>query len=116
MTDDSGFVVLDVGGRAIRAAANHPLFVHGRGWTAAGELRTGDQLHTPGGTWATVQSVRIEGCFVPRPFLGFAAGTPILTADGTTPIDQLRPGDLLESAPDDPDTDPEDEPPPWRWN
>ena len=41
----------------------------------------------------------------------FAAGTPLLTPDGSKPIDQLRPGDWVLAAPDD---DPEAPPEPRR--
>lgn len=33
------------------------------------------------------------------PFLGFAAGTPIRTPAGFTPIEELQPGDLVGGAP-----------------
>jgi hypothetical protein len=36
-----------------------------------------------------------------RPILGFVAGTPLLTPSGRKPIDQLRPGDLIQTRADD---------------
>ncbi len=33
--------------------------------------------------------------------LGFAAGTPIRTADGSVLIEQIQPGDLIQMQPDD---------------
>lgn len=62
----------------------------------------------------------------PRPPIlgfGFVAGTPILTADGFQPIEQLGPDDIIRSDPDDraeggdgrcgcPNCDPDW----WRWN
>jgi hypothetical protein len=35
----------------------------------------------------------------PRPILGFAAGTPIRTPEGSKPIEDVKPGDLIGSAP-----------------
>src|SRR5207249_2245556 len=37
---------LQVSGRVIRTTAEHPFFVRGRGWTAAGELMAGDRLRS----------------------------------------------------------------------
>ena len=57
-----------------------------------------------GGALGTVASklssaLRITGCF--------AAGTPILTPEGSKPIEEIRPGDWVITAPDDdPDADP----------
>jgi hypothetical protein len=44
------------------------------------------------------------------PFLGFIAGTPIQTAHGSVPIEELQPGDLIQTQPDDEhdNHDPED--------
>lgn len=39
------------------------------------------------------------------PILGFVAGTPILTARGLVPIEDLKPGDMLQVQPDDQDHD-----------
>lgn len=36
---------------------------------------------------------------VPKPILGFAAGTPIRTPEGSKPIEEVKPGDLIGSAP-----------------
>jgi hypothetical protein len=36
-----------------------------------------------------------------HPLLGFVAGTPILTAEGPKPIEQVQPGDLILTRPDD---------------
>ena len=35
------------------------------------------------------------------PILGFVAGTPLLTSSGHKPIEQVRPGDLIQTQPDD---------------
>lgn len=39
--------------------------------------------------------------FFNRPTLGFAAGTPILTADGPKRIEDIKPGDMIQVQPDD---------------
>jgi hypothetical protein len=43
-----------------------------------------------------------------KPIIGFVAGTPLLTPEGVKPIEELRPGDLIETRPDDQDDEPED--------
>jgi len=35
----------------------------------------------------------------PMPTIGFAAGTPLLTADGLKRIEELKPGDLIQAEP-----------------
>jgi intein/homing endonuclease len=35
---------LEVGGRTIGTTAEHPFYVFGKGWTAAGELKPGDRI------------------------------------------------------------------------
>ena len=37
------------------------------------------------------------------PIIGFVAGTPLLTPTGSTPIEHLRPGDLIQGQPEDAD-------------
>jgi hypothetical protein len=49
----------------------------------------------------------------PNPIIGFVAGTPILTPTGSTPIGQLRPGDLIQGQPED---DHEDRTDWWHFN
>lgn len=57
-----------------------------------------------------------------RPILGFVAGTPILTADGAVPTEELRPGDIIQARPDhhrrgDDENDcPDHDPHWWEWN
>jgi hypothetical protein len=44
----------------------------------------------------------------PRPnftLLGFAAGTPILTPDGLKRIEDIKPGDVIQTQPDDAQAD-----------
>src|SRR5439155_21136472 len=45
-TNVSALVELHVGGRVIRTTSQHPFFVLGRGWTAAGQLMPGDRLRS----------------------------------------------------------------------
>ncbi|WP_220452003.1 polymorphic toxin-type HINT domain-containing protein [Propionibacterium australiense] len=48
-------------GGSVETTAGHPFWTRDRGWTPAGHLKPGDQLHTPDGTWATVTSVEATG-------------------------------------------------------
>lgn len=52
---------LRVGRVALRTTAEHPFYVQGRGWTAAGKLAAGDLLATRDGGWATVQGLTVAG-------------------------------------------------------
>jgi hypothetical protein len=38
-----------------------------------------------------------------RPVRGFVAGTPLLMLSGYKPIEDLRPGDSIQTGPDDPE-------------
>ena len=46
-----------VSGRTIQTTSEHPFYVRGRGWTAAKELRAGDQLRSHDGQSVAVESV-----------------------------------------------------------
>jgi hypothetical protein len=35
----------------------------------------------------------------PKPIIGFAGGTPIRTPEGSKPIEDVKPGDMIGSAP-----------------
>jgi hypothetical protein len=48
---------LHVGGQVIRTTAEHPFYVLGKGWTAAGEVRVGDQLSSHDGRWLRVEKL-----------------------------------------------------------
>jgi len=50
-------VEVRVGGRVVRTTQEHPFYVEGRGWTAAGDLRAGDRLATHDGRWVAVEGV-----------------------------------------------------------
>jgi uncharacterized repeat protein (TIGR01451 family) len=50
-----------VGGRVIRTTPEHPFFVEGKGWTAAGELRVGDLLSSHDGRWVAVEDLLDTG-------------------------------------------------------
>jgi hypothetical protein len=58
----------------------------------------------------------------PHPFTGFAAGTPLLTPDGIKPIEDIKPGDIIQVQPDDGQGDngthahEDDELRWWEWN
>ena len=50
-----------VGGQVLRTTAEHPFWVRGRGWTAARQLRVGDELRSHDGQWLAVEGVRDTG-------------------------------------------------------
>ena len=50
-------VEVHVDGQALRATPKHPFYVRGRGFTAAAELRPGDELRAAEGRWVSVGSV-----------------------------------------------------------
>ncbi|MBY0515149.1 MAG: hypothetical protein K2P78_14745 [Gemmataceae bacterium] len=112
----AGFITITVDGHSLRVTPDHPFDVKDKGWTDAADLAPGDLLRTVGGTWSAVQAIRIEPDPRHWPPLGFVAGTPILSAGWSIPIEDLRPGDLIDPSPDDPDAEPDDELPPWYWN
>ena len=49
----------------IRVTPKHPFYVRGRGWTAAVELRAGDELRTSADGWVAVGSVVENGSTEP---------------------------------------------------
>ena len=51
-----------------------------------------------------------------RQIIGFAAGTPLLTPKGYKPIEDVKPGNFIQTGPDEeqPD-DRRDNPDPPRW-
>lgn len=131
-------MLLHLSGKVIRTTADHPLYVQGQGWTNAAELRPGDQLLSHNGTTLPVEGVADSGEQgvvyhlnpgerpMPdqtqpndnrRPIIGFAAGTPIRTASGSKPIEDLKPGDFIQSGPDgdQPDDGHDDHDPPRWW-
>lgn len=48
-------------GATVTTTVEHPFWVDGRGWTPAGELRTGERLQQPDGTTVAVEAVRATG-------------------------------------------------------
>jgi hypothetical protein len=62
----------------------------------------------------------------PKPILGFVAWTPIRTSEGSKRIEELQPGDIIQSQPDDEQGDhkpedheddrPDDDLGWWEWN
>ena len=122
-------VLLHLGGSDIRTTAEHPFYVPGKGWIAAADLRPGDTLLTPDGQTLIFGSVADDNpgessvsaipspSTAPRLILGFAAGTPVRTASGSKPIEQLHPGDLIQTQPDDCEGDHAGEDARWwEWN
>jgi len=131
-------VLLHLSSNVIRTTADHPFYVLGNGWTEAADLRPGDPLLSHDGQRMPVEGVADSGeqgavyhlnpgerpmpdqpppNDTRRPVIGFAAGTPIRTASGSKPIDEVKPGDLIQSGPDgeEPDDEHEDHDPPRWW-
>jgi RHS repeat-associated protein len=54
-------VEVEIGGHVIRATPKHPFYVRDRGWSAAVELRSGDELRTADGGWTAAGSVVANG-------------------------------------------------------
>ncbi len=50
-----------VAGRVLRTTAEHPFWVRGKGWTAAKDLRAGDELRSHDRQWLAVEGVRDTG-------------------------------------------------------
>ena len=54
-------LVVRAGGREIRTTARHPLWVRGKGWLEASEVRAGDCLLSHDGGWVPVEGVEETG-------------------------------------------------------
>jgi len=52
---------VEVGGQTIAITAEHPFFVYGIGWTAAGDLQVGQLLAGKDGEWTPVTAVNPTG-------------------------------------------------------
>jgi hypothetical protein len=84
---------LHLGGKVIRTTADHPLYIEGKGWVNAGDM--------PGAKVEGEQKNLGEPSMSNFPVVGFVAGTPILTAKGYKPIEDIKPGDMIQVQPDD---------------
>jgi hypothetical protein len=111
--------LLHLSGKVTRTTADHPFFVAGQGWTEAADLQPGDKLRSHDGQHVPVEGITDSGeqevlyhlnpgelpmPDQPRPsfpIFGFAAGTSLLTADGPKHIEDVKPGDVLQTRPDD---------------
>src|SRR5262249_11937433 len=51
-----------LGGELIRTTPEHPFFVDGKGWTAAGALAEGDRIRADSG-WVGIEEVFDTGCY-----------------------------------------------------
>jgi intein/homing endonuclease len=65
-------------GRVIRTTAEHPFWVDGKGWTAAGELKAGDNLLASDKTRLPVENVSEPGILKWSTASGLLTGTRIL--------------------------------------
>jgi hypothetical protein len=102
-------VLLHLSGKFIRITTDHPLYVQGRGWVSAAEMprskSEGEQevvYHLSLGEPAMPDQPRPN-----YPILGFVAGTPLLTPSGHKPIEDIKPGDMIQTQPDDDHADDE---------
>ncbi len=82
---------LHLGSNVIRTTmAEHSFYVEGKGWVNAADLR---------GAKSEVEQEVVhnlgEHAMPHYPIIGFATGTPILTALGPVPIEELKPGDMI---------------------
>ncbi|MCI0702169.1 MAG: Hint domain-containing protein [Planctomycetia bacterium] len=104
-------VEVHLGGRVIRTTADHPFHVPGKGWVSGtdllGAMSEGEDaaVFTPNPS----EQPNTEQPRPSNPITGFVAGTPIRTWDGSVPIEQLQPGDLIQMPPDDCEDDHEEE-------
>jgi hypothetical protein len=89
-------VLLHLNGQVIRTTADHPLYVEGKGWINAADM-PGAQCE---GEHEVVYNLG-EQPMPHFPFVGFVAGTPLLTADGPKRIEDIKPGDMIQGQPGD---------------
>jgi hypothetical protein len=52
-------MVMGLGGREIETTPEHPFWVRDKGWTAAGEIETGDELRSHDGQWIPLESKQL---------------------------------------------------------
>jgi hypothetical protein len=81
----------------VSTTADHPFYVPGKGWVSAAEMpgakSNGEQevvYHLNLGEQAIPDQPRPS-----YPFVGFVAGTLILTADGPKRIEDIKPGEVI---------------------
>lgn len=131
-------MLLHLSGKVIRTTADHSFYVQGKGWIEVADLRPGDPLLShdramlpvegvaDGGEQGVVYHLNPREHPMPdqtqpndnrRPILGFAAGTPIRTVSGSKRIEDVKPGDFIQSGPDgeEPDDGYDDHDPPRWW-
>ncbi len=87
---------LHLGGNIIRTTADHPLYVEGKGWLSAADMPAAKSE----GEQTAISNLG-EPAMPPYPFVGFVAGTKIMTARGPVSIEDLKPGDMIQVQPDD---------------
>ena len=52
---------VEIGGDVIRCTPNHPFYVRGRGFIPAEQLKSGDELRSSAGGWASIGSIGARG-------------------------------------------------------
>ncbi|MFF5962946.1 ricin-type beta-trefoil lectin domain protein [Streptomyces collinus] len=58
--DTRRLVRIEVAGDVLNSTVGHRLYVEGRGWTLASDLRVGDRLRTPDGAFQRVAGLRLQ--------------------------------------------------------
>ncbi len=110
-------VQVHLSGRIIRTTADHPFFIPGQGWVNAGDLP---------GAKSDVEEVVVYHLNLgepampdqPRPnfpVVGFVAGTPLLTPEGFKRMEDIKPGDVIQTQPDNDQGDDYDGDEPRWW-
>lgn len=94
-------VEIHLGGSVIRTTADNPFYVQGKGWVSAAELLGATSEGAAVSPPAASEQPMPDHPRPNFPVIGFAAGTPILTPEGSKPIEDIRPGDLIQTQPDD---------------
>ncbi len=89
------FVQFHINGEAVRTTADHPFYVEGKGWVRAADMpgaKCEDEKVAPNSH---------EQAMPARPFVGFVAGTKVMTARGLVSIEDIGPGDMIPMRPDE---------------
>lgn len=84
-------------GRVIHPSAVHPFYVPGKGWTHPAELLGATSEDAAVSNPNSGEQSMPDQPHPAAPITGFVAGTPILTPEGSKPIENIKPGDLIQT-------------------
>jgi hypothetical protein len=96
-------VLVHLTGKVIRTTADHPFFIQGQGWVNAPEMPGAKSA----GEEEVVYHLNLGEPTMPDqprpnfPVIGFVGGTPLLTPSGVKRIEDIKPGDVIQTQPDD---------------